>query len=323
MRYWKKVAALFCAASATSFSSFAIAQETAKGKAPAEVLQGRWDLTVHGKNGDYPSWIEVTKSGSKTLVGRYVGQFGSARPIAHVQITDSTFHFVVPPQWEGRKTDVVVEGKIDGDRLSGTVTGDDGKELNWEAVRAPKLEREAGKPVGNSIEVFNGTDLKGWKPQFADRKNGWVVRDGLLSNVAPGNNLMTEEKFDDFELNVEFRYPQGSNGGIYLRGRYEVQIEDNFGLEADSHRIGGVYGYLTPSFNAARKAGEWQEATIRLVGRRVTVMLNGKRVIDEQIIPGVTGGALDSREAEPGPLLLQGDHGPVEFRKVQLQKLSR
>src|SRR5947209_2395258 len=112
------------------------------------------------------------------------------------------------------------------------------------------------------------------------------------------------------------RYPKGSNSGIYLRGRYEVQIEDDYGDEPDSHKIGGIYGFLTPSVNPAKPAGEWQAVDITLVGRTVTVVLNGERILDRQTIPGITGGALDSDEGAPGPLLLQGDHGPIAFRNL-------
>jgi hypothetical protein len=140
----------------------------------------------------------------------------------------------------------------------------------------------------------------------------------VLVNAVPGNDLRTDKTFADFRLYTEFRYPKGSNSGIYLRGRYEVQIEDNCGQEPDSERIGGVYGFLTPSVNAAKRAGEWQTLEIILVGRVVTVLLNGERIIDRQTIPGITGGALDSNEGAPGPILLQGDHGPIEFRKVTL-----
>jgi hypothetical protein len=97
-----------------------------------------------------------------------------------------------------------------------------------------------------------------------------------------------------------------------------VQIEDDFGLEPDSHFIGGVYGFLTPRVNAAKKAGEWQTMDITLIGRVVTIVLNGEPIIERQAIPGITGGALDSHEENPGPLLIQGDHGQVEFRKVTL-----
>ena len=143
------------------------------------------------------------------------------------------------------------------------------------------------------------------------------IRDRLY-NKTPGNNLVSEQKFGDFKLHAEFRYPKGSNSGLYLRGRYEVQIEDNFGGEAESHRIGGIYGHLTPSSNAAKPHGEWQTYDITLVGRTITVVFNGERILDRQVIPGITGGAIDSNEAEPGPILIQGDHGPVEFRKLTL-----
>ena len=122
----------------------------------------------------------------------------------------------------------------------------------------------------------------------------------------------------DFKLHIEFRYPEHSNSGVYLRGRYEVQVEDSYGKQPGSVYLGGVYGFLTPSENVARKAGEWQSYDITLVGRRVTVEANGKTIIHNQIIPGITGGAINSKEATPGPLLLQGDHGPVEYRNITI-----
>ena len=139
-----------------------------------------------------------------------------------------------------------------------------------------------------------------------------------MVNAEPGNNLISERKFGDFKLHAEFRYPKGSNSGLYLRGRYEVQIEDSFGEDPECHRMGGVYGFLTPCTNAARPPQEWQAYDITLVGRTVTVHLNGERIIDRQSIPGITGGALDCHEGEPGPLMIQGDHGPIEFRKLQV-----
>jgi hypothetical protein len=165
---------------------------------------------------------------------------------------------------------------------------------------------------------FAINNLAGWAARPPAAKHGWVVRDGLLANATPGTDLLTDRTFTDFRLHAEFRYPKGSNSGVYLRGRYEVQIEDNVGLDPDSHHIGGVYGFLTPSVNAAKPAGAWQTLDVELVGRVVTVRLNGERVIDRQAIPGITGGALDSDEGAPGPILLQGDHGPIEFRTLAL-----
>jgi hypothetical protein len=122
----------------------------------------------------------------------------------------------------------------------------------------------------------------------------------------------------DFKLHIEFKYPEGSNSGVYLRGRYEVQVEDGYGKEPSSIYLGGVYGFLTPNENMAKKAGEWQSYDITLVGRRVTVVANGKTIISRQIIPGITGGALNSKEGNPGPILLQGDHGAVEYRNITI-----
>lgn len=287
---------------------------------PAALI-GRWDVTVEGPDGAYPSWFEVHQSGYRTLVGAYVGQFGSARPIGNVRFDGEHLRFAVPPQWERRTNDVVYEGTLNGDTIRGETNAEHGT-LRWTARRAPALDRSGEPHLGTPIQLFDGASLTGWKTQFATADNGWEVRDGLLANVRPGNNLITEQAFDDFELSLAFRYPQGSNSGIYLRGRYEVQVEDSFGQKANSHRIGGVYGFLTPSLNAAKPHDEWQEMNIRLVGRTVTIHLNGQRIIDRQEIPGITGGALDSDEGTPGPIMLQGDHGPVEYRDLVLTPIE-
>jgi len=296
----------------------AMGQSDSSTKQNTPMVTGRWDVTVHGREGDYPSWFEVRRSGNRTLVGSYVGQFGSARPISHVTFDSGRFSFQVPPQWERRSDDVTFEGTLNNEVLSGETTDDKGQRVRWEARRAPSLKREQVPHWDEPVELFNGRDLTGWRPRSSRAPNGWVVRDGVLANEKPGNDLLTQRQFTDFMLHAEFRYPQGSNSGIYLRGRYEFQIEDNFGKEPDDHNIGSVYGFLAPSINAAKKAGEWQALEITLVGRQITASLNGERIIDRQTIPGITGGALDSEESKPGPLMVQGDHGPIEFRKLTL-----
>jgi len=143
-----------------------------------------------------------------------------------------------------------------------------------------------------------------------------VVENGILKSPKAGANLVSVEKFEDFKLHIEFRYAKGSNSGIYLRGRYELQVDDAAGLDPSSHHLGGLYGFIAPSENVARAASEWQTMDVTLVGRMLTYTLNGTTVICNREIPGITGGALDSAEGEPGPLLLQGDHGPVEYRNI-------
>jgi hypothetical protein len=87
-------------------------------------------------------------------------------------------------------------------------------------------------------------------------------------------------------------------------------------MEPWDDQLGGVYGLLSPNEMVAKDAGEWQTYDITLVGRRVTVVANGVTIIADQVIPGITGGAIDSREGEPGPILIQGDHGPVDYRNI-------
>jgi hypothetical protein len=280
---------------------------------------GRWDLTVQSADGHpYPSWLEIQRSGYRTLVGSFVGQFGSARPVSKIENDNGTIRFTIPPQYEDRKTDMTFDARLEGDVLRGETTDEKGNRITWEARRAPALNHAPPTAWSDPIELFNGRDLTGWKPRHAGAKHGWQVKDGLFTNVDPGSDLVSEERFNDFKLLAEFRVPKGSNSGLYLRGRYEVQIEDGIDSEPDSHGVGGVYGFLTPISNPAKPAGEWQTMEITLIGRRLTVVYNGEKTIDRQVIPGITGGALDSHEGEPGPLMIQGDHGQVEFRRLTI-----
>lgn len=280
-------------------------------------ILGRWDLTIQNGNREDPSWLEIRRSGGRTLVGQLVGVAGSARPIAKIDYQGGVFGFSLPPQWEQGSGDLSFEGRRDGERLSGSMTTADGRKLSWTGTRAPTLRRTSEPQWGEPVRLFNGSDLAGW---HALGDNRWQAVDGILRNTAPGGNLVTDATFTDFKLHIEFRYPKGGNSGVYLRGRYEVQIEDSANAEPASDLLGGVYGFLAPSELLARPPGEWQSFDITLVGRLVTVAVNGKTVICHREIPGITGGALDSREAEPGPIFLQGDHGPIEYRNIVLTR---
>ena len=284
---------------------------------PPPAVIGRWDLRVTGPAGPYPSWLEVARSGHRTLVGRFVGGVGSARPIARVDVAGDTVRFAIPPQWEEGAADLRVEGTLAGDRLTGTLVTPTGERHSWTGVRAPALARPSTPRWGAPVALFNGRDLTGWTTRGGESR--WRVANGVLATPGGGWNLVTTRSFGDFRLEAEFRYPKGSNSGLYLRGRHEVQIEDpGAGGEPGPLQMGGVYGFLPPNEQAARAPGEWQRYEITLVGRRVTVVLNGRPVIANQVIPGITGGALDSDEGAPGPLMIQGDHGAVEFRRVVL-----
>jgi Domain of Unknown Function (DUF1080) len=286
---------------------------TAAAQANAPII-GRWDLTVQGANGPYPSWVEVSLSGNHTLVGRFVAGSGSARPIAKVTYAGNTMRFAIPPQWDSATNDMTFEGTLANDMLSGTIVTSGGEREAFTGKRAPALRRTAPPVWGAPVTLFNGRDLSGWT-SFGGTNN-WKVVSSVLTNTKPGANLMTDATFTDFKLHIEFRYPKNGNSGVYLRGRHEVQVEDISDAELNSTHIGGVYGFLVPNENAAKGPGVWNTFDITLIGRRVTVVLNGKTVIADQVIPGITGGALDSDEGAPGPIYLQGDHTTVEYRNI-------
>ncbi len=277
-------------------------------------LEGRWNMIIEQDGKKLPSWLEIKHSGTKTLVGRFVYAFGSARPIAEVKLNNEKFSFSIPPQWEPGDGDMQFEGQMEGETLKGIMVYTDGNTYNWTATLAPELPYTKNPEWGKPMEIFNGKDLSGWRA-LGD-ENQWIVEDGILKSPKSGVNLVSEESFMDFKLHIEFRYPEGSNSGIYLRGRYEVQIMDNKGEAPSDVLFGGIYGFLTPTEMAAKAAGEWQTYDITLIGRRLSIVANGIPIINDQLIPGITGGALDNNEALPGPLLIQGDHGAIEFRKI-------
>lgn len=296
--------------------SIALAGITVRAQGDTTALLGRWDITVHAPGRDFPSWLEVYRSGSRFMVGRFVGGGGSARPISRVNLEGGKMSFSIPPQWEDEDHDLRVEAGFQGDSLVGTMVTPGGQTYNWVGVRAPAMKRQ-GEPVwGKPITLFNGKDLSGWHAMGA---NQWVAEDGILRSPRPGSNIVTDQSFTDFKLHIEFRYPKGSNSGVYLRGRYEVQIEDEEGgVEPPNDVISAVYGFLPPLEQVSKGPGVWQTYDITLVGRVVTIVFNGKTVICRSEIPGITGGALNSHEGEPGPIYLQGDHRAIEYRNIVL-----
>ncbi len=281
----------------------------------ADPVLGRWDLTVEGDNGTYPSWLEIRLRSESALMAEFVGRFGSKRHASAVTFSDGKLQVRIPVQYERGTDELVFEGSLADDRLSGQTRIDDGPAFAWTGVRAPLLDRDGVAEWGEPVALI-GDDLSGWRPRSAQHAGCWDVEDGILHATPPCVDIISEALFEDFRLHLEFRYPPGSNSGVYLRGRYELQIQDDRGKAVDPLRIGGLYGFIAPRTNAARAPDEWQSYDVELIGRRLTASLNGVEVISRREIPGITGGALDSNEGSPGPLMLQGDHGPIEFRNI-------
>ena len=174
------------------------------------------------------------------------------------------------------------------------------------------------------VVLFDGKSLDAWGVQHQQRGMNWVVENGvMMSPEKEGNNLVSKQTFKDFKIEAEYAIAPGSNGGIYLRGRYEMQLLDDFGKDTNAQGHMAIYGRTPPATNASKPAGEWQTVEIIVVGNRVTATLNGKKVHDNAVIEGVTGGTLDANETAPGPIMLQGDHGKVWFRKVTVTPIVK
>jgi hypothetical protein len=304
-----------CGLALAAVQSNAASQNAASQNAAAQFV-GRWDLTLKDAVHEYPSWIEIAQKDGK-LTALFTGRWGNARELPKIEVVGARLTFVSPKEEEGSKSDLVFEGELKGENFSGTVNGPDGTEWSWVGVKAPPLEKNvADVHWGKAVQLFNGKDLSGWHESKAGPPD-WTVKDGNLVSPGNGPELIGEEKFQDFKLHLEFNSGKDANAGVYLRGRYEVQIETESQGEGPSHHTGGVYGFLAPTPEQPRQPDVWQTFDITLVGRNVTVVQNGKKVIDHQEIPGITGGALDSHEGEPGPIYLQGsEKGHVMFRKV-------
>jgi hypothetical protein len=279
-------------------------------------LLGRWDLTLKAPDREYPSWLGLREEGGQ-LKAQMVGRWGNARPLPEVDLSNGRLTFTSPKAEEDSKQDMVFEGTLHGKLLSGTVTGPDGKTWTWTGNRAPALKRLRTPTWGRPIPLFNGKDLTGWKMNRANSATVWKVENGSLVTPGNGPELISDSKFQDFKLHVEFNCDANSNSGIYLRGRYEVQVETDSIDEPPSHHMGSIYGFLAPSPELPRRPGVWQTYDITLVGRMVTVVQNGQTIINNREIPGITGGALDSHEEMPGPIYLQGsEKGRVAYRSI-------
>ena len=234
-----------------------------------------------------------------------------------------------------------IELKRDGDSISGYYLSPkvDGIGLDSVYIRGAKLPEMGPAPdlsklsFGEPIQLINNNnDLTGWKLIEDDLKNGWSMKDGVLTNDPAQvegqdhiryGNLRTEEEFEDFNLKLEVNTPPGSNSGVYLRGMYEVQVADSYERPLDwGGSLGAIYTRITPTVKAEKPSGEWQELDITLYKRHVTVKLNGVTIIDNQPVEGATGGAIQSDINAPGPIYLQGDHTAISYRNIVLTPIT-
>jgi Domain of Unknown Function (DUF1080) len=299
----------------TTILAAALSAEAPASRAAGDDFLGRWDVRIIDAPDTFVSgWFEVVKKDGG-FAGSLVWKWGSVGPAAKVEVQDGTLRLV--RQGEAGKTDTF-EARLEGATLKGEARQADGKVLHFEGRKAPELKPAQAPRWGKPVTLFDSKTLAGWKPRDAKKKMGWAVVNGELAVVEPKDNsdLVSEKSFQDMKLHLEFNVETHSNSGVYLRGRYEVQILDDPSKATEEHGCGAVYSRIAPKLDATRPAGEWQAFDITFVGRRLTVVLNGKPIIEDAEVEGITGGALNPFEDESGPLMLQGDHGKVRFRNV-------
>jgi len=276
---------------------------------------GRWDFDVHPAAGVGANWLGVTENVGKLEVwfqptGGHVIQMKDAR------VDGSTLTFTAAAATANHPA-TTWELHPSGDKLTG-VQKHGGQTTELTGVRAPELNRTAPKAWSKPERLFNGKNLDGWEPIGDPSKSHWVVKDGVLLNEAHGANLKSVRKFDDFKVHFEVNCPEDANSGFYLRGRYEMQLEYvAAGSEPAERSMGAIYGRIPGSSQLPRTPGKWESFDVTLVGRTVTIVRNGVKIIDAKQIEGITGGALDADEGEPGPFYIQGDHtGGLMFRNI-------
>jgi Domain of Unknown Function (DUF1080) len=286
-------------------------------------FNGRWDISVNGAPAQRAWWLEVSGAGTSTLKGKFVGSpVGLLDEIPKLSISDGELRFALDSRYrrEHQQEKGLYWARFEDGKLKGTfeIEGDPSSYLEWIGVRAPVLpDKDDGTwKKGEPVVLFDGRDLSGWQPLGPIRPAQWTVKDSILTNSPSAQNLISEKKFFNFSMDVEYRIGPRSNSGIALRGRYEVQLVDDADKPPSNRGSAAILSRIPPTLNASKPAGEWQTLSIRLIGRQVTVVHNGVRVIDKQIIDGPTAIALDANESDPGPILLQGDRGLIEFRKI-------
>ncbi len=310
---------LFASILATALATTAFAQDT-------KAFLGRWDMTVTPVTGKaYPQWIELTENGGN-IEGRVQPRGGAWHPFTGAHMDGGKL--IVPVEPAGRGPAVSWElTSPSADKLAGVEKRGDTDGPTLAGVKAPLLDRPMPKKWSKPTPLFNGKDLTGWEPIGTVENNKWIARDGELVNdnpevpgqrMRPAANIKTTAKFQDFKLHIEVNCPEGGNSGIYLRGRYELQVGTEGG-KLPSHEMGAIYSYYPPPEGSELGLGKWTTFDVTFVGRHVTVLRDGKMYHDNVEIPGPTGGALDSNEAEPGPFYLQGDHhGVIMYRNITI-----
>lgn len=314
----------------------------------ANPFLGQWNITGVAPDTSYVYWLEVKEEGG-TLKTLFLNRTSHPIPLTAVKIENSEMIFQAGgtaekptgPEFRAK----VVDGKLVASFVqtprppapgapAPTTPPPAPRTINLVGVRPPTWpaanangKHEYGAPVVLYDETMKDKDPATlFDVQNTRSPINWFIEDGLLTNKVPGgNNIISKQKFGDFKVRVEYKLGPKSNSGIYLRGRYELQVLDDVGDTTTEKFLtqAAIYGRRAPDVLASKAPGEWQVMEAVMVANKVTVTLNGQTVHSNQPVIGITGGALDNDELTPGPLMIQGDHNRIWIRKAVVTPITK
>jgi Domain of Unknown Function (DUF1080) len=208
---------------------------------------------------------------------------------------------------------------------------------------ADKVDVKSTEAPKDAVSLFDGKSLDGWTKSDGKTKPEWELKDGVISVTKGKGDIITKEKFSgSFTLHVEFRIPyepelkagQGrGNSGVYLQGRYEVQVLDSYGLKSGKNDCASIYDIHAPTENVCKAPTVWQSYDIeftapkfdekdrkkKLEPVRMTVFHNGVKVQDNvKVEKDNTTSGLGGDPSSPGPILLQEHGHAVQYRNIWL-----
>ena len=291
-------------------------------------FNGRWDLTTTTAR-PRGWWVELNGVGTPQANGTFISAYaGDLNKINSISVSGGEVTWVIEtPSNAKNQAKFIYKAKLVNGKLQGTMQREGQTNATpFTGVRAPELadQKDDGSwKKGKPIELFNGKDLSGWHALVPSVPMKWSVENGILKNAPPTTDIVSDQNFWNFDLHMEFRIVEHSNSGIGLRGRYEIQVLEDYGRPVSTHGAAALYSRIAPKVNASKPAGEWQSYDIRLIGRDLTVVHNGQKVLDKVHVDGLTAIANNANEGEPGPFIVQGDHSNIEIRKFTVTPLTK
>ena len=296
---------------------------------------GRWNLTGTGSSAGWVGWLEITQENGQ-LGGQFLNRGGAPATLASAGLESGVLVF----QGAARRAGAGPQGRgrMQGGQLQLTIASPATANAPERVVEVtgvhppefPASDANAPHTFGTPIELFDGKSLDAFTLVAPDHP--WTIADGLATNSPPGDpasgravrgsNLISKQKFQDYRIHAEYKLDNGSHSGIYWRGRYEMQVVGDMGTPPSPTSHMSVYGRVAPLVNASVPDNEWNVMDGVIVGNKITVTLNGKKVHDDSTLPGITGNALDADELAPGPVQIVGDDGKLWYRRITVTPIT-